>query len=66
MTKIISLIFINLVTPKAQAKQEPLFNKPASKLLYIAKLRGHTNENHTDVSLLALYGKLVCFRVKVE
>ncbi len=30
VTKIIYLIFINLVTPKAAAKRELLFNKPAS------------------------------------
>ncbi len=30
VTKIISLTFINLVTPKARAKHEPLFNKLAS------------------------------------
>ncbi len=30
MTKIIYLLFRNLVTPKARAKHEPLFNKPAS------------------------------------
>ncbi len=30
MTKIIPLNFINLVTPKAQAKHELLFNEPAS------------------------------------
>ncbi len=31
VTKIIFLIFINLVTPKVRAKHEPLFNKPASE-----------------------------------
>jgi hypothetical protein len=31
VTKIISLTFVNLVTPKAQAKPELLFNKPASE-----------------------------------
>jgi hypothetical protein len=30
VTKIISLTFVNLVTPKAAAKQELLLNKPAS------------------------------------
>ena len=30
MTKIKHLVSINLVTPKARAKNEPLFNKPAS------------------------------------
>jgi hypothetical protein len=30
VTKITSLIFINLITPKARAKHELLFNKPAS------------------------------------
>ncbi len=29
MTKIITLILINLVTPKARAKHELLFNEPA-------------------------------------
>jgi hypothetical protein len=29
VTKIISRILINLVTPKARPKHEPLFNKPA-------------------------------------
>jgi len=33
VTKIIFLIFINLVTPKVCAKHEPLFNKPASEHL---------------------------------
>jgi hypothetical protein len=32
VTKIISLIFVNLATPKAQAKQEFLFNKLASEV----------------------------------
>jgi hypothetical protein len=31
VTKIISLIFINLVTPKVGAKHELLFNKPATE-----------------------------------
>jgi hypothetical protein len=30
VTKIITLMLINLVTPKARAKHEYLFNKPAS------------------------------------
>jgi hypothetical protein len=30
MAKIISLIFINLVTPKVRAKHELLFNEPAT------------------------------------
>ncbi len=30
MTKIISLTFVNLVTPKARAKHEHLFNKPVN------------------------------------
>jgi hypothetical protein len=33
VTKLITLIFINLVTPKARAKHELLFNEPASGLL---------------------------------
>jgi hypothetical protein len=32
VTKILSLTFVNLVTPKALAKHEHLFNKPASKV----------------------------------
>jgi hypothetical protein len=35
VTKIISLTFVNLVTPKARAKHEQLFNKLASELLKI-------------------------------
>ncbi len=31
VTKIIPLMFINLVTPKAQTKHELLFNKPVSE-----------------------------------
>jgi hypothetical protein len=33
-TKTISLTFVNLVTPKARAKHEVLFNKPASANRY--------------------------------
>jgi hypothetical protein len=32
VTKIISLAFVNLVTPKARAKHELLFNKQASSI----------------------------------
>ncbi len=32
MTRIITLAFVNLVTPKAGAKHELLLNKPASEL----------------------------------
>ncbi len=32
MIKITALVFINLITPKARAKQEPLFNEPASDI----------------------------------
>ncbi len=31
VTKVISLIFVNLVTPKSRAKHELLFNKPATE-----------------------------------
>jgi hypothetical protein len=37
VTKIISLIFINFVTPKARAKHEPLFNKSASEARLLNK-----------------------------
>jgi hypothetical protein len=33
VTKVISITFIDLVTPKARAKHELLFNKPASVAL---------------------------------
>jgi hypothetical protein len=59
VTKITSLIFINLVTPKARAKHEPLFNKLASeagslnKCSRLAQALGATKlVNMTDMILV--------------
>jgi hypothetical protein len=49
MTKIIHLVFINLVTPKARAKSGSLFTKPAS-----AHKFGATKFNTMTLNIITL------------
>jgi hypothetical protein len=68
MTNIISLIFINLVTPKAGTKHEPSFNKPASGLVYVGEVwrddtryNGiqHNDTQHNDTQHKRYFGDTV-------
>jgi hypothetical protein len=43
VTKFVAKIFVNLVTPKAATKLQPLFNKTASKADYLS-LRKQNNK----------------------
>ncbi len=56
----ISLTFVNLVTPKARAKHEHLFNKSASGLLdkisYLAAALGVTK----IISIIVMYCVTLC------
>jgi hypothetical protein len=63
VTKIISLAFLNLVTPKAGAKHELLFNKPETGLLNkgscLARTLGMTKIiNIIDIILVTLKSDL--------
>ncbi len=49
MTKIKYILLINLVTPKAPAKHEPLFNEPAS----------------ADIAMSHAFGQLIDWKVSL-
>jgi hypothetical protein len=49
--KITSLVFINLVTPKARAKHEPLFNEPAASEVGLLNIQVGLSSSATKCDL---------------